>query len=103
MAGTVIRTIPDQAPSDLGAVGRYVFVPEIFDYLKTTPPGTRDEIQLTDAICRLLENHPVYAYQFKGRRYDTGDKMGYIEAIIDHALEDPELQQKVLKFLEKCR
>ena len=94
---------PDQAPSDLGAVGRYVFVPEIFDYLKTTPPGTRDEIQLTDAICRLLENHPVYAYQFKGRRYDTGDKMGYIEAIIDHALEDPELQQKVLKFLEKCR
>jgi UTP--glucose-1-phosphate uridylyltransferase len=94
---------PDQAPSDLGAVGRYVFVPEIFDYLKATPPGSGDEIQLTDAICRLLKNHPVYAYQFKGKRYDTGDKLGYIEAIIDYALEDPELRQKVIKFLEKCR
>jgi UTP--glucose-1-phosphate uridylyltransferase len=94
---------PDQAPSDLGTVGRYVFVPEIFDYLRATPPGIGDEIQLTDAISGLLKKHPVYAYQFKGKRYDTGDKLGYLEAIIDHALEDTELRKKMIKFLEKIK
>jgi UTP--glucose-1-phosphate uridylyltransferase len=83
-------------------VGRYVFVPEIFECLKLTSPGVENEIQLTDAIRSLLKNNPVYAYQFKGKRYDTGDKLGYIEAIIDQALEDPELRQNGLKFLEKC-
>jgi len=92
---------PDQAPSDLGAVGRYVFVPEIFDCLKRTSPGFANEIQLTDAICRLLKNHPVYAYKFRGKRYDTGDKLGYIEAIIDFALRDPELRKSVGKYCDE--
>jgi UTP--glucose-1-phosphate uridylyltransferase len=92
---------PDQAPSDLGAVGRYVFVPEIFDCLKRTAPGFGNEIQLTDAICRLLKDHPVYAYKFKGKRYDTGDMLGYIEAIIDFALRDPELRKSMGKYFDE--
>jgi len=92
---------PDNAPSDLGAVGRYVFVPEIFDCLKFTSPGVGNEIQLTDAIRSLLKNNPVYAYQFKGKRYDTGDTLGYVETIIDFALKDPKLREPLKKFLNK--
>jgi UTP--glucose-1-phosphate uridylyltransferase len=87
------------APSNLGAVGRYIFVPEIFDCLKNTSPGVGNEIQLTDAIRLLLKKHPVYGYKFKGKRYDTGDKQGYIETIIDYALRDPQLQENLKKFL----
>jgi UTP--glucose-1-phosphate uridylyltransferase len=93
----------DQAPSDLGSVGRYVFVPEIFDSLKHIVPGFGDEIQLTDAICSLVKSHPVYAYQFRGKRYDTGDTMGYIGAIIDFALKDPELCKGMRKYFDKTR
>jgi UTP--glucose-1-phosphate uridylyltransferase len=89
----------DLAPSNLGAVGRYIFVPEIFDCLKRTPPGVGNEIQLTDAIRLLLKEQPVYAYKFQGKRYDTGDKLGYIETIIDFALKDPHLQKNLKKFL----
>jgi len=87
------------APSNLGAVGRYIFVPEIFNCLKNTSPGVGNEIQLTDAIRLLLKKHPVYGYKFEGKRYDTGDKLGYIETIIDYALRDPELQENLKKFL----
>jgi UTP--glucose-1-phosphate uridylyltransferase len=87
------------APSNLGAIGRYIFIPEIFDCLKRTPPGVGDEIQLTDAIHLHLQQHPVYAYQFHGKRYDTGDKLGYIETIVDFALKDPHLQKNLKKFL----
>jgi UTP--glucose-1-phosphate uridylyltransferase len=93
------KPAPDIAPSNLGAVGRYIFIPEIFDCLKRTCPGVGNEIQLTDAIRLLLQQHPVYAYKFKGKRYDTGDKLGYIETIIDFALKDPSLQKKLKKFL----
>ncbi len=90
---------PDDAPSNLGAIGRYIFIPEIFDCLKRTSPGVGNEIQLTDAIHLHLQQHPVYAYQFHGKRYDTGDKLGYIETIIDFALKDPHLQKNLKKFL----
>jgi len=93
------KPTPDLAPSNLGAVGRYIFVPEIFDCLKRTPPGVGNEIQLTDAIRLLLKEQPVYAYKFQGKRYDTGDKLGYIETIIDFALKDPHLQKNLKKFL----
>jgi UTP--glucose-1-phosphate uridylyltransferase len=89
----------DSAPSNMGAVGRYIFVPEIFDCLKRISPGVGNEIQLTDAIRLLLKEQPVYAYKFKGKRYDTGDKLGYIETIIDYALKDPDLQKSLKKFL----
>lgn len=93
------KPAPDLAPSNLGAVGRYIFIPEIFDCLKRTSPGVGNEIQLTDAIRLLLQQHPVYAYKFKGKRYDTGDKLGYIETIIDFALKDPSLKKNLKKFL----
>ena len=93
------KPAPDLAPSNLGAIGRYILVPEIFDCLKRTSPGVGNEIQLTDAIRLLLQQHPVYAYKFQGKRYDTGDKLGYIETIIDFALKDPHLQKNLKKFL----
>jgi len=97
----VEKPTPENAPSDMGAVGRYIFVPEIFDCLKNTHPGVGNEIQLTDGIHILLKDHPVYAYKFEGKRYDTGDKLGYIETIIDFALQDEQLNQDLLTFLQK--
>jgi UTP--glucose-1-phosphate uridylyltransferase len=93
------KPAPDSAPSNMGAVGRYIFVPEIFDCLKRTSMGVGNEIQLTDAIRLLLKEQPVYAYKFGGKRYDTGDKLGYIETIIDYALKDQDLQKSLKKFL----
>lgn len=93
------KPTPDLAPSNMGAVGRYIFVPEIFDCLKRTSPGVGNEIQLTDAIRLLIKEQPVYAYKFSGKRYDTGDKLGYIKTIIDYALKDPHLQKNLKKFL----
>ena len=91
----------DKAPSTLGAVGRYIFSPDIFACLKKTSPGIGGEIQLTDAIRLLLKDTPVYACCFKGKRYDTGDKMGYIETIIDFALQSDHLRDPLLKFLKE--
>lgn len=90
----------DKAPSSLGAVGRYIFTKEIFSCLKKTGPGIGGEIQLTDAIRLLLKETPVYACCFKGKRYDTGDKAGYIETIIDFALQSDSLREPMLKFLK---
>ncbi len=91
----------EEAPSTMGAIGRYVFTPEIFDCLKQTPKGIGGEIQLTDGI-RLLNSHQnIYGYTFNGRRYDTGDRAGYIEAIIDFALEREGLRDDVMTYLTK--
>lgn len=90
----------EDAPSDIGAIGRYIFTPEIFDCLKETSPGVGQEIQLTDAIRALREKQEVYAYAFKGKRYDTGDKFGYVQAIIDFALENPEIRENVRRYLK---
>lgn len=95
----VEKPSPEKAPSDMGAVGRYVFVPEIFDCLKTVQPGVGNEIQLTDGIRALLKNYPVYACIFKGKRYDTGDKLGYIETIVDFALRDDQMKNELLSYL----
>ena len=91
----------EEAPSTMGAIGRYVFTPEIFDSLKRTNYGIGGEIQLTDGIRLLKDCQNVYAYTFHGRRYDTGDRMGYIEAIIDFALEHEDLQDDVLAYMRK--
>jgi len=95
------KPTPEQAPSDMGAVGRYILIPEIFDCLKNTPKGIGNEIQLTDAIRLLLKDYPVYAYKFEGKRYDTGDKLGYIETIIDFALRDETLKLPLNAFLNE--
>jgi len=91
-----------EAPSRLAVLGRYILQPEIFAILENTPPGQGGEIQLTDAIRALaLEKQSVYAYNFEGRRYDVGDKQGYLEATVEFALKRPELRDPFLQYLLK--
>lgn len=92
---------PEKAFSDLGILGRYVFSTEIFDAIKKTEPDKRGEIQITDAIRLLLETQPVYGYLFEGKRYDAGDKLGFIEATIDLALKRPEFSQRLREYLKE--
>ena len=78
---------PGTTSSTLGVVGRYVLTPRIFHHLRTMPPGAGGEIQLTDGIARLLEDEKVLAYEFEGRRYDCGNKLGYLEATVELGAE----------------
>ncbi len=91
---------PERAFSDLGIFGRYVFHPDIFKAIKKTRPDRRGEIQITDAVKILLESRPVYGYLFEGKRYDCGDKLGFIEATISLALKRPEFRGKLREFLK---
>jgi len=93
----------EEAPSSIGTVGRYIFTPEIFDHIRKTPPGKGKEIQLTDAVRMLIEKEEVYAYAFKGGRYDAGDKLGYVKAIIDFALERGDLREEIERYLREIR
>ena len=88
------------APSTIAAVGRYVFTPEIFDCIKKTSRGINNEIQLTDAIRLLNESQNIYALLFSGVRYDTGDKLGYVQAFIDFALENEDIGNDILEYLK---
>ncbi|MFZ5595224.1 MAG: UTP--glucose-1-phosphate uridylyltransferase GalU [Pseudomonadota bacterium] len=90
---------PDVAPSTLAVVGRYILSPRIFELLETQTVGAGGEIQLTDAIARLLKGSLVLAYRFQGKRYDCGSKLGYLEATVQYALKHPELGQEFKKFL----
>lgn len=90
-----------KAPSNLAIMGRYILTPGIFDYLDRQEAGAGGEIQLTDAIQKLNETEKVYAYQFKGTRYDVGEKLGYILTNLDFALKNGELNAPLLKALEK--
>jgi UTP--glucose-1-phosphate uridylyltransferase len=91
---------PEKALSDLAVLGRYIFEPDIFTILRKLPPGRSGEIQLTDAIKRLIETRPVHGVLFEGRRYDAGDKFGYIEATINFALKRPEFRSRLLDFFK---
>ena len=91
----------DEAPSRLAVLGRYIISPEIFSILSKTAPGRGGEIQLTDALKKLSEREPVYAYQFEGRRYDVGDKQGFLEATVEYALKRPDLREPFLRYLLK--
>jgi UTP--glucose-1-phosphate uridylyltransferase len=92
---------PAQAPSDLGIVGRYILMPQIFDILEVTPPGKNGEIQLTDALQSLLKQQAVYACEFKGVRYDTGTPLGWLEATIAFALKHPDIRQELREYLRQ--
>jgi UTP--glucose-1-phosphate uridylyltransferase len=91
---------PERAFSDLGILGRYVFTPEIFEAIRETAADKKGEIQITDAIKLLLEKEPVYGYLFEGKRYDAGDKLGFIEATIELALKRPEFREKLRDYLK---
>ncbi len=91
---------PERAPSTLAVVGRYILTPRIFELLKTTPRGAGGEIQLTDAIALLLNEQQVLSYQFKGRRYDCGSKLGYLQATVEYALMHDELKDQFRDYLQ---
>ncbi len=95
----VEKPSPEQAPSNLGVVGRYLLTPRIFDYLKTIDRGSGGEIQLTDAIAKLLIDEQVLACKFEGLRYDCGNKLGYLTATIDYALQHPNLREAFKEHL----
>ncbi len=95
----VEKPAPEDARSNLAVVGRYVLTPAIFKHLEQIPRGAGGEIQLTDAIEKLLCDESVLAYRFEGKRYDCGSKLGYLQATVEYALEHPELRDDFLEYL----
>ena len=93
---------PKDAPSTLGVIGRYVFNSEIFDCLEKIKPGKGGEIQLTDAIQMLLGQQAIFAYLFEGKRYDCGDKLGFIKANIEFSKKHPEIGKEFTEFLKSA-
>ncbi|MBI5098356.1 MAG: UTP--glucose-1-phosphate uridylyltransferase GalU [Nitrospirae bacterium] len=87
------------APSDIAIIGRYILTPDIFSVLEKTPPGKGGEIQLTDALKGLLHNKPVYGYLFNGKRYDAGDKFGYLKATVEFALKNETVKDEFREYL----
>lgn len=90
---------PEKAPSNMAIIGRYILTPDIFDILAKGKPGKGGEIQLTDAISGLLQKRLVYGYLFEGKRYDAGNKLGYLKATVDFALKNKELAKDFGKYL----
>ncbi len=94
---------PDEAPSNLAIIGRYILTPKIFDYLGKKEKGAGGEIQLTDAMKTLLKEQPIYGYKFKGKRFDCGDKAGFQMANLAFALERPDMRDKLIKFIKEIQ
>jgi UTP--glucose-1-phosphate uridylyltransferase len=91
---------PNEAPSTLGVVGRYIFTPQIFDCLEKVKPGKGNEIQLTDGIADLMKIQDVLAYRFSGKRFDCGSKLGFMQANVELALKHPELKDSFAQYLK---
>jgi UTP--glucose-1-phosphate uridylyltransferase len=92
---------PDKAPSNLAVVGRYLLTPRVFTHLEQIGEGAGGEIQLTDGIARLMKEEPVYAYNFEGKRFDCGSKIGYLQANVEYALAHKELKGTFKTYLKK--
>ena len=90
----------EEAPSNIAILGRYIITPEIFNILENTKPGKGGEIQLTDALKTLISQEAMYAYNFEGKRYDVGDKLGFLQATIEFALKKEELRDDFIKYLD---
>ena len=90
---------PDEAPSELGVVGRYILMPEIFDVLASTPPGKNHEIQITDGLQLLLKKQAIYACELAGTRYDTGTPMGWLKATVSLALKRPDIGPELRDYI----
>ncbi len=100
ITGMVEKPNPDEAPSNLAIMGRYVINPEIFECIEKTKPGKGNEIQLTDALKLLLDQQEIYAYEYSGKRYDVGQKLGFLQATVEMALEKEELGMEFRKYLK---
>jgi UTP--glucose-1-phosphate uridylyltransferase len=101
--GIVEKPSPENAPSTLGVVGRYILTPRIFQHLESVQAGAGGEIQLTDGIARLLKNEQVLAYEVRGKRYDCGNKLGYLEATVEYALQHPEVGENFRAYLQTLK
>ena len=96
----VEKPAPEDAPSRMGVAGRYILTPAIFEQLRTQPQGAGGEIQLTDAIARLMAHEAVYAFQYAGKRYDCGSKEGFLEATVELALQHPQVGESFREYLK---
>ena len=94
---------PRKAPSNLAIIGRYILTPAIFKELADTRRGTGGEIQLTDALRRLLAKEPIYGFVFEGKRYDAGDKLGFLQATVEMALKRPDLGKSFRTYLRSLK
>jgi UTP--glucose-1-phosphate uridylyltransferase len=97
--GLVEKPSPSHAPSDMAIIGRYILTADIFPVLDDVEPGKGGEIQLTDALSGLLKKRPIYGYLFTGKRYDAGDKVGYLKATVDFALKNPQVSVQFKEYL----
>ena len=95
----VEKPAKENAPSNIAILGRYILTPSIFSYLENQTPGANGEIQLTDSLKRLAKDEAMYAYVFKGHRYDVGTKIGFLQANIEFALRNPEVANDLKKYL----
>lgn len=98
--GLVEKPSVEEAPTNVAILGRYIITPRIFDILDETKPGKGNEIQLTDALLELLKDEEMYAYDFEGKRYDAGDKLGFLEATVEYALRRPDLKEGFMEYLK---
>ena len=89
----------EEAPSNMAILGRYIITPAIFEILDNTTPGKGGEIQLTDALRSLIGSEAMYAYNFEGRRFDVGDKLGFLQATVEYALKREELKKPFMEYL----
>ncbi|MGG7153440.1 UTP--glucose-1-phosphate uridylyltransferase, partial [Clostridium neonatale] len=97
--GLVEKPSVEETPSNTAILGRYIVTPRIFDILDNTKPGKGNEIQLTDALLTLMKEEAMYSYNFEGRRYDVGDKLGFLQATVEFALRKPELKDNFIQYL----
>ncbi len=100
LSGIIEKPSPEDAPSNLGVVGRYILKPRIFEHLRALRPGAGGELQLTDAIQSLMQDEQVLAYRYNGTRFDCGSKLGYLKATVEFALRHPEVKDEFKAYLQ---
>ncbi len=100
MDGIIEKPSPEEAPSTLAVAGRYILTPRIFSCLESIRPGAGGEYQLTDAIAELMQNEAVFGYEYSGKRYDCGSKLGYLRATVEYGLQHPELKGSFRAYLK---
>lgn len=99
----VEKPVPSQSPSNIAIIGRYILTPEIFPFLEKISPGKDGEVQLTDALKALLKSEDIYGYLFEGKRYDAGDKLGFLQATVELALKNPQVKKEFREYLLSLR
>lgn len=101
--GLVEKPAVEEAPSNIAILGRYIITPQIFKILEETKPGRGGEIQLTDALSKLISEEAIYAYDFEGARYDVGDKLGFLKATVEYALRREDLRDRFTEYLNSLK